>query len=34
MEGIRAIIWKFLFDRGIKRKGIKFWQHNQTGHIA
>jgi hypothetical protein len=22
------------FNGGIKAKGIKIWQHNQTGHIA
>jgi hypothetical protein len=29
-----GIIGKYLFDRGIKIKERKFWQHNQTAHIA
>jgi hypothetical protein len=33
-KGIRGMIWRFLPDRGNKIGRIRFWQHNQTGHIA
>ena len=28
------MIWRFLPDGGNKIGRIRFWQHNQTGHIA
>jgi hypothetical protein len=33
-KGIRGMIWRFLPDGGNKIGRIRFWQHNQTGHIA